>query len=85
MGYRLSKHVREELTRRALPLDVVEAVLAAPEQIVEGHGGKRVYQSRAFFEGNLFLVRVIVAEDEEPPVVVTAYRTRKVRKYWSEP
>ena len=84
-AFQLSRHVREESARRGLPLDVIESVLAAPEQVVPGHGGKQVYQSRVPFEGNLFLVRVIVAEDVTPPLVVTAYRTRKISKYWRAP
>jgi hypothetical protein len=25
----------------------------------------------------------VVAEDEQPPVIITAYRTSKIEKYWS--
>jgi hypothetical protein len=28
-------------------------------------------------------VRVVVDEDDEPPAVVTVYRTSKIEKYWS--
>ena len=83
MKYHLSKHAKEELRKRNIPVEVLETVLEAPEQIVEGYAGKKVYQSRVRFEGNLFLVRVIVAEDVTPPLVVTVYRTSKVLKYWS--
>jgi hypothetical protein len=31
----------------------------------------------------MYLLRVVVAEDEEPRVIVTAYRTSKIEKYWS--
>jgi hypothetical protein len=31
----------------------------------------------------MYLVRVVVAEHEQPPVVITAYRTSKIAKYWS--
>ena len=33
----------------------------------------------------MYLVRAIVAEDADPPVVVTVYRTRKIARYWREP
>ena len=46
--------------------------------------GRRIYQSRVRFEdGKMYLLRVVVAEDEHPPVIVTAYRTSKIEKYWS--
>ncbi len=85
MTYHLSKHAQEELQKRTIPTEVLESVLEAPEQIVEGQAGKKVYQSRVRFEGNLFLVRVIVAEETTPPLVVTVYRTTKITKYWSTP
>jgi hypothetical protein len=31
----------------------------------------------------MYLLRVVVDEDEHPPVIVTAYRTSKIEKYWS--
>jgi hypothetical protein len=31
----------------------------------------------------MYLLRVVVAEDQQPPVIITAYRTSKIKKYWS--
>jgi hypothetical protein len=31
----------------------------------------------------MYLLRVVVAEAEQPPVIITAYRTTKMEKYWS--
>jgi hypothetical protein len=31
--------------------------------------------------GKIYLLRVVVAEDEDPAVVVTVYRTSKIEKY----
>jgi hypothetical protein len=30
----------------------------------------------------MFRLRVIVAVDKDPPVIVTVYRTSKIAKYW---
>lgn len=85
MEFQLSQHAREEIERRQIPTDLLESVLNEPEQIVEGRAGKQVYQSRIDFGGGaIFLLRVIVAHDVEPPLVVTAYRTSKLAKYWQE-
>ena len=68
---------------RALPRDLVEQTLADPEQIVPSQGGMVAYQSR--FEsggGKIYLMRVIVSTESEPPVVVTVYRTSRLSKYW---
>jgi len=31
----------------------------------------------------MYLLRVVVAEEHSPPVVVTAYRTSEIEKHWS--
>ena len=49
-------------------------------------GGRKVYQSRVDFgSGETYLVRAIVDDTLDPPVVITAYRTSKIDKYWRQP
>ena len=82
MKFRITRHAEEEITRRGIPREFVDAVLKAPEEIIPGTGGKEVYQSQKVFEsGKVFLLRVVVDGRAEPPTVVTAYRTSKVDKY----
>jgi len=84
MKFQLSSHAEWELQRRGISKEMVEAVLDGPEQRVpdESHAGRWIYQSRMWFEdGKLYLLRV-VATGEEPPTVITAYRTSKIEKYW---
>jgi len=86
MNFRLSRHAEWEMSRRGIPLAVVQAVMEHPEQrLVDDAGeGRWIYQSRFPFEdGKMYLVRVVVDEDEQPPAIVTAYRTSKIEKYWS--
>ena len=82
MKFRFAAHAEEEIARRGIPREVVEAVLKEPEEKVPGYGGRRVYQSmHTFADGRAFLVRVVVDERLSPRLVVTAYRTSKVVKY----
>ncbi len=86
MDFRLSRHAEWEMTRRGIALEQVQVVMDQPEQrLIDESGTDRwIYQSRLRFEdGKMYLLRVVVAEDEEPPVIVTAYRTSKIEKYWS--
>ncbi len=72
----------DELKRRAIPVDLLERVLDNPGQIVQEQGGRKAYQSILEFpEGKIYMLRVIVDESVDPPVVVTAYRTSKISKY----
>ena len=86
MSFRLSAHALLECGRRKISLDLVERVLYNPEQILPQELDLRVYQSRFTAEsGRMYLLRVFVSDKDDESVVVTVYRTSKVRKYWSEP
>jgi hypothetical protein len=85
MAFRISRHAQAEMQRRGIPLGLVENMLAAPEQKVPGHGAILCYQSRVSMDGKPYLLRVMVDETKQPPIVVTAYRTSKIGKYWAKP
>ncbi len=53
-----------------------------PEQMVPVREGKKAYQSLRDLKGKKYLVRVIVANDKDPFIVVTVYLTSKIAKYW---
>ena len=74
------------MERRGISQDLLEHVLQNPQQIVPESKGKKAYQSIIdFMTGKRFLVRVIVADEHDPPVVITVYRTSKIHKYWRMP
>ena len=86
MRFRLSSHAEGELLRRAIPRPFLDAVLESPQQVVPAYGGRRAFQSQIDFgAGKIMLLRAIVDERVDPPVVVTVYRTSKIDKYWSKP
>jgi hypothetical protein len=85
MRFRLSRHAQEEIERRSIPMSLLENVLHAPQQILHEYGGKKAYQSQIEFSGKMFLLRAIVADDVDPAIVVTVYRTSKIMKYWRIP
>lgn len=83
MNFRLSQHAKEEMQRRAIPFDLLESVLKNPQQILPERNGRKVYQSIVDFgSGKLFLLRAVVADDNNHAVVITVYRTHKINKYW---
>jgi SH3-like domain-containing protein len=86
MDFRFSRHAEWEMARRGIPLALVEAVMEHPEQrlVDESGTGRWIHQSRLRFgDGKMYLLRVVVDEEEEPPAIITAYRTSKIEKYWS--
>jgi len=85
MRFHFSKHVNEELERRKIPRALMDQVLQAPEQKVPEVEDITCYQSRVEIGGKLNLLRVMVNETANPPVVVTVYRTNKISRYWRKP
>ncbi len=85
MGFRYSTHAREEMARRGISVVIADGVLQQPEQIVLERAPRKAYQSRVEMGGGKsFLVRLIVDDSVTPAVVVTAYRTTKIKKYWRQ-
>jgi len=83
MKIRLSRHAKQEIDRRAIPLDLLESLLKNPQQVIEQPDGKKVYQSQFDFEGSkIYLLRAVVVEFADSALVVTGYRTKKIGKYW---
>ena len=86
MRYRLSQHARQELERREISLAQLESVLNHPQQIIPDRKGRMVYQSQVDRgDGKIVLIRAIVVGDVDDVVVVTAYRTTRIHKYWRQP
>jgi hypothetical protein len=76
--------VQEEIERRRIPLALLETVLEKPDQVVPEKGSVKAYQSKCEINGKMFLVRIMVDDSVGPAVVVTAYRTTKIEKYWGK-
>jgi len=84
-NFHFSKHLTEEIERRKIPKELIERVLQAPEQKTPEVDNIICYQSQLEIDGKRYLLRVMVNETVEPPVVVTAYQTSKITKYWRKP
>jgi hypothetical protein len=77
----LSRHAQEELSKRNIPIQILELILDYPEDIVE-EDGLKVYQGVFTYNNNKkYLVRVYVNDLVEPNKVVTVYFTSKLNKY----
>jgi len=84
MRFHFSRHVQIELETRKISRALLEQALQAPEQKVPEVENVTCFQSRVDMGGTRYLLRVMVNETVDPPVVVTVYRTSKINKYWRE-
>ncbi len=79
-GFDISLHAREQMLNRGIDEVLVLQVLENPFQIVE-EDGLEVYQSIFKETGQDYLLRVFVNSAKNPLLVVTVYKTSKIKKY----
>ena len=72
------------MARRGITAREVTRTVRRPGQIVPSVKGREIYQSVIGRAGAL-LLRVVVKEAGSTYWVVTAYKTRKIAKYWRTP
>ena len=75
---------KRKMARRGIPEAWVESALTAPDQVVEGHGGRVVAQQRRRIRRREMLIRVVFEETEDKYVVITAYLTSDIKRYWRD-
>ncbi|KAF0200307.1 MAG: hypothetical protein FD170_3565 [Bacteroidetes bacterium] len=81
MEFIFSKHSLEQIELRGLSKKVIEDILLAPDYIIEDVEGVFIYQKLVFEHDKSYLYRVFVNRIKIPPMVVTAYKTSKTKKY----
>ena len=83
MKYKLSSHAKLKMKIRQISFESIEEVLNKPQQVFSISDKRKIFQSKIDPEqGKVYLLRIIVEDDVKPPVVVTIYRTGKIKKYW---
>ncbi len=75
---------RRKLARRSISELWVKEALTSPEQVVKGHGGRLVAQQRRMTRRREKLLRVVFEETGDKYVVITAYLTSDMKRYWKK-
>jgi len=76
---------QKKVEQRGIPPAWVEETVRHPVQTVPGYGGRAVYQRKYQMPGrNVQLLRVVCDREPDRVVVVTAYLTSEIHRYWKE-
>ena len=75
---------RQKMSRRGIPEDWVVETVHSAEQVVEGFGGRQVAHKRYRIKRKELLLRVVFEESSEKYIVITAYLTSALKRYWKE-
>jgi hypothetical protein len=75
---------RRKIERRGIPESWIAEALRSADQVVEGHGGRLVAQQRRRIRRKEKLLRVVFEDMQEKYVVITAYLTADIERYWKD-
>jgi hypothetical protein len=81
MNYKLSLHAKKQLQTRNIPDEIVFSVLSNPDKYFQQDDCLKVFQKIVEHDKKRYLYRVFVNICKKPSLVVTAYRTSKIKKY----
>ena len=77
--FQLSKHAIEQMHLRGISQAEIESVLKNPKQIIHDNDlHKTIYQG---IIAQQFLLRIFIAIDKNPKLIITLYKTSKISKY----
>ena len=79
LDFKFSKHALEQMELRGIFKETVRKVLLTPDHI-KTEDGKKVYQS--ILEDGRSLIRIFVNYKKDPKVIITVYKTSKIKKYY---
>ena len=72
----------KKIKQRRVPIDWIKETLNSPEQVVDGYGGRKIRQKKYILDDREMLLRVIAEEKKDRLVVITAYLTSQIERYW---
>jgi hypothetical protein len=79
-----TEHAEKRLVARKLERSQVIEVASNPEQVVYTEGGLPIAQSRILYMGMSALLRVVFHDEGDTRLVITAYPTTQVGRYWQK-
>ena len=72
----------KKIKQRNIPIEWVKETLNSPGQTVDGYGARKIRQKKYALNGKDMLLRVVVNEEKDKIVVITAYLTSQIDRYW---
>mgnify|MGYP001039080354 CR=1 FL=1 len=72
----------KKIAQRNIPIEWIVQTLNSPGRVVEGYEGRQVAQKVYHLSGKKMLLRVIFETAEDKKVMVPAYLTSEVERYW---
>jgi len=81
MNYSFSKHAIEQLEKRNISRKIIDEIISHPDKDFKHDDCLKVFQKVIEEKENKYLYRVFVNSCKKPELVITAYKTSKIKKY----
>lgn len=75
---------RRKMEKRGIKEEWVVEAVEHPEQLVAGYGNRQVAHKRMELGKQKYLLRVVYEKTENSFMVITAYLTSQIARYWRE-
>ena len=72
----------KKIAQRKIKDEWIKETISNPDQKVKGYGGRLVAQKRIKVKGKEKLLRVVYEETSSVVLVITAYLTSQIERYW---
>jgi hypothetical protein len=84
MDFIFSKHAEEQMQRRNISRSMATDTVLHPDQTLvdDEFPGMKIFQSLISEDEQIFLLRVFVNVERRPNIIVTLYKTSKIKKYY---
>jgi hypothetical protein len=79
--FRISGHAKEQIRIRGLSIQIIEMVWDDPDSVLPESSGVICLQKIVLENNKPYLYRVFINLENEPPIIITAYKTSKFWKY----
>ncbi len=73
-----------KMERRGIEKEMIIETLKEPDNIIEGHSGRKIAQRLYTDLNNKKLLRVVYEEENETKLVITCYLTSQIERYKEE-
>ena len=82
MATRIIPLAARKIKKRRISTSMLTKTIKHPDQIVEGYGGRIIYQKIYIVEDKKKLLRIVCDKVGNNNIVVTSYLTSQIKKYW---
>ena len=81
MEFEFSNHALDQMDRRGILKEMVLFIAQQPDSIIDQDETTRIYSKLVDMDSKIYLYRVFVNYLKHPCIIITVYKTSKIKKY----